>query len=312
MAEAPDPAAEDPAAELRRDADFAVGTWADSLAAAETAVGRAVGRRRTGLLSGVPHTRNLVSEWDVRFAFDRPADALATDSRTTRNGETRRVRHITSDTRSIQHGSDSEPTGRTAVVSGPSPEPLVANGGHPFDPLSITATDIDSRNRGLARVRADLLDWGTEVDLIKKRPDGTWDLYWFTEESTLRARVRRWTLDPARGFLPVRSRMSITPGRALPDLEVTLESESAVEWADFGGAWVPTSFHNAYQNGYDEPQTIDLAFEWEAVNAPLPPETFTWRGLELEPGSQVYDRRLGELIEAHREPRAAAAMVEGD
>ena len=308
----PPDAAPDPAAELRRDAEFAITTWADSLAAAETAVGRAAGRMQTGLLQDVPHTRNLTREVDVRFVFDRSRDALATDTRTTEGEGTRRIRYVTSETRTIQYGSDAEPTGTVAVVAGPSPEPLVANGGHPFDPLSMTSTDIGFRNRGLARVRADLLDWGREIESIKKREDGTWDLYWFTEESTLRARVRRWTVDPARGFLPVRSRMYITPGRVLPDLEVTLESESSVEWADRGGVWVPVSLHNAYHYGYDEPQTIDLAFEWEAVNAPLPPEAFTWRGLELEPGSQVYDRRLGELIEVHREPRAAAAAVEGD
>ncbi len=46
----------------------------------------------------------------------------------------------------------------------------------------------------------------------------------------------------------------------------------------------------------DTGDELNMTFHWKSVNAPVPPETFTYEGLDLEGVARVIDNRLGQPV----------------
>jgi hypothetical protein len=116
------------------------------------------------------------------------------------------------------------------------------------------------------------------------------DLYRIIWVYQSRSRRREIVVDASKGYWPIRFSLSSREDQAVdkwnpPDMESDLSLQKV------GETWVPSSF--LMKNQGDE---LNMTFHWKSVNAPVPPETFTYEGLDLEGVARVIDNRLGQPV----------------
>lgn len=102
-------------------------------------------------------------------------------------------------------------------------------------------------------------------------------------------------IDEKRGYTPFRSELRINipdfPRAApFPDTK-HYEQEIDVGWDDRGGTWVPVSV-----SAKTKTISLELTFDWESVNQPVPAKLFTPEGLDVPDHTSLIDYRLGEPI----------------
>ncbi|MDA1053650.1 MAG: hypothetical protein O3C40_24645 [Planctomycetota bacterium] len=102
-------------------------------------------------------------------------------------------------------------------------------------------------------------------------------------------------IDEKRGYVPFRTELRINipdfpRSASFPDTE-HYEQEIEVGWDNRGGTWVPISV-----SANTKTISLELAFDWESVNQPVPADLFTPEGLKVPDHTLMIDHRLGEAI----------------
>ena len=260
---------------------------------------------------------SAVARWDGRYGT-REAEILFTADRTRGTMfSTRRTLRVPSPTRrSVATGPgyhdsfvDSDAAPRIAYRQPPR-NPDGSAERHELEPMAI---GLNVKQQLYLPLDEILRRIGTDrVDEVRRHADGTVELMWLTPAGMPGGAVRRsMYFDGARGFLPVRLRLTGVPVPALPDWGQGMMLESRTTWTRVNGGWVPESYHvEDYQTSWGEPDTFDAAFEWERVNGPVTPAETDWHAFDLPPRTRVYDRRLGERVLIARTPAAPDAPAE--
>lgn len=106
-------------------------------------------------------------------------------------------------------------------------------------------------------------------------------------------RVVLW-IDEKAGFSPIRTEWTERDLRDLnawkPSMEVNETTYQLVS-----EVWVPRTYRTERRSDKVS-QCLELAFEWQSVNQPVPRELFTKEGLELKTGTSYMDTTSGKPI----------------
>jgi hypothetical protein len=110
---------------------------------------------------------------------------------------------------------------------------------------------------------------------------------------TWKRRLREYTkwINETQGFTPIRYEVhrqdKDTGGRKL-----VYRCEAT--WQEKSGVWVPKTMRSENTKPVE---TLEIAFEWESVNSPIPPITFTPEGFDVEKHlAPVVDHTLGKPV----------------
>jgi hypothetical protein len=97
--------------------------------------------------------------------------------------------------------------------------------------------------------------------------------------------------DEGKGFAPIRmERRTRKPNGARWETQCVAETT----WIEKGGVWVPKAYRIEDKVFADRTISYELAFDWEAVNEPLPTKLFTPEGFGLPKGSLIFNNELNK------------------
>jgi len=105
---------------------------------------------------------------------------------------------------------------------------------------------------------------------------------------------RLW-IDEQRGFAPIRLEIRRSDMRK-PAQWREPDVINEASWERRNDVWVPRTFRiRQVLRGFLS-ETYELAFQWESINSPQPPELFTKEGLDLKTGTYFMDARSGKPL----------------
>ncbi len=99
--------------------------------------------------------------------------------------------------------------------------------------------------------------------------------------------------DRDQGYSPIRYQHTVGSPTARPG------QSGETTWQEISGVWVPRTYLGEdFYRGEDRPlrRRMEIAFEWESVNEPVPDEAFTAAGMGLPPSTRIVSEELGRRI----------------
>ena len=310
---------------VRQEGEFALAVMAETLRSARTAAGTAVGRHDWGRLDGRPERDgDHATELRLEILPDRDAGATRTDlHRTLYTGAIQRRQHIALPDREIRllrlepaPGYDAEPVADVGVTSRTAAPITWAGGRSPnvgpaLDIHTLALVPPRDRRVPLEEVLREFRDRLPVLETIEKGADDVWTLIFHCTidgATTPGGLLQVWELrlDAGRAFLPVGSR-TFRAFALLPTVALETLDSATITWHHEAGGWVPETVHLENHQGREEPETLDLAFDWLMVNEPVPATQFEWQTFDLPPDTGVTDTRLGVPIEIGRSPKEGEA-----
>lgn len=116
--------------------------------------------------------------------------------------------------------------------------------------------------------------------------------------------------DEQQGHSPIRTEVRVGE---LGNLPANPLQRAETTWVNISGIWVPKTFLSKYFDNKGKLESkMELAFEWESVNQPVPEKVFTAAGTGLPPETPIvsYGRgkriSLGTIGDGQRESISAA------
>jgi hypothetical protein len=129
-----------------------------------------------------------------------------------------------------------------------------------------------------------------EVVEVEAAGKGIWRIRWLAFKGSLD--ITTW-FDQETGYSPIRRESRYTWYRPTPPLP---QETSEATWMKVSGVWVPKSLvlERTIKTGHVK---IDVAFEWESVNEPVPEAVFqTGSMLPAGESAQVISTELGRPV----------------
>jgi len=108
---------------------------------------------------------------------------------------------------------------------------------------------------------------------------------------------RQLWLDRTNGYTPVRHELRyLDRSGPVPTWQAKPRETSEVTWEQVSAVWIPRTFSLTLERAPGVKASVELAFEWEAVNQPVPEEQFTPDGMDLPPRTQIVSWELGKPV----------------
>jgi hypothetical protein len=101
--------------------------------------------------------------------------------------------------------------------------------------------------------------------------------------------------DEQRGYSPIRLE-GIAPASSPSATKQICE----VSWDKLSDVWVPLTLCLEKVKGDKQEYKLDMAFEWESVNTPVPDRAFAAEGLGLPPSTEMVSTQLGKPVSLGR------------
>lgn len=269
----------------------------DSRQQLETGVFRASGREVEMSLRG-----QVENDVEIFCAFDTPENRLRFDRTSTSAGNNAAT---TATVRWYRTRSESafKTDGRAEVSIRP-PDERAPRDVKPFDIRALGLAYQDGLQKFVPFEDAyRAYSAALASPTITTEADDIFVLHWVLEGNYMQRTV--W-VNAREGFTPFRLELAYTKGRPLDTVAVSYRADIA--YTEFEGVWVPTSLSavDHPDNASQLPWSLDLAFEWEAVNREIPNALFTEQGLGARAGDRIIDFRLGAPIHARTIPATGA------